>query len=210
MNGNFSKWMAAVLGILIAPSMSFAWEDPSILQVEEDWELVVLTPDPLQDSPQISTWMSPTRNMGSEHFGLDLNHTLRNSEIGGGFQTKALRGESLIESKLHDDSTNLHHEGEVLRWTQVMSIHGGSLYFSIKNGTSQSWGTFGGTNTTVSLPSSLSNLNQYSHQSSLSWSGVGYASNRVGHLKLVRVRKIDSNGQIVEQSIDTAIDSNLQ
>jgi hypothetical protein len=202
--------MAAAIAILITPSLGFAWEDPSILQVEEDWELVVLTPDPLQDSPQISTWMSPTGNMGSEHFGLDLNHTLRNSEIGGGFQTKALNGESLIESKTHDDSTNLHHEGEVIRWTQVMSTHGGSLYFSIKNGTSQSWGAFGGSNTTVSIPSGLTNLNQYSHLSSLSWSGVGYASNRVGHLKLLRVRKVDSNGQIVEQSIGTAIESSVQ
>lgn len=210
MCGNFSKWTATVLAILISPTMGFAWEDPSILQVEEDWELVVLTPDPLQDSPQISTWMSPTGSMASEHFGLDLNHTLRNGEIGGGFQTKALNGESIVESKLHEDSSNLHHESEVIRWTQVMSINDRSLYFSIKNGTSQSWGAFGGTNMTVNLSSSLGNLNQYSHQSSLSWSGVGYASNRVGHLKLLRVRKIDSNGQVVEQSVGTAIDSNIQ
>ena len=40
-----SRWMAAAIAILIIPSVGFAWEDPSILQVEEDWELVVLTPD---------------------------------------------------------------------------------------------------------------------------------------------------------------------
>ncbi len=59
---NASRFLCAFLWIGFAlPSLQAKPQFTSdVLKVEEDWEMVLGEPDPLQDSPQISTWMSPT------------------------------------------------------------------------------------------------------------------------------------------------------
>jgi hypothetical protein len=52
-----------------------ASDEPRIMRVEEVWELEVTTPDPLQYSPQISTWMSPHDSLENEHFCANFNHS---------------------------------------------------------------------------------------------------------------------------------------
>jgi hypothetical protein len=206
MSWHLSRLLVALLAVIGISSRSAAWEDPHIVQVEEDWELQVQTPDPLQDAPQISTWMSPTQSLSGSYFGLDLNHMRLGDDVNGGFQTKAFEGEVTWDEKFLESDKNLQFEGEVVRWTQVMAVRGGRLYFSLKDGTSQSWGAFGGAGTMVSVPSSIPHLDQYSPEASLSWSGIGFASNRVAYLKLVRIRKIDGNGNVTETAIGQEVE----
>jgi hypothetical protein len=202
MHWQLMKHLAVMVAVFSLPNISWGWGDSDIVQVEEEWELRVLTTDPLQDAPQVSTWMSPTSDLDSVHFGFDLNHTRHSKEVGGGFQCKAMDGESMMDEKILSSSVKLEHSEEVVRWTQVMSVHGGRLYFSLKSGSSQSFGAFGGSETRVSAASPVASLNSYSHEASQSWAGVGFASNRVAHLKLVRVRKLDGQGNVTEVHLD--------
>ena len=177
---------------------------PQIIRVEEDWELMVSTPDPNRDSPQISTWMSPTNSLGGEYFGVDINHAQRAGYAGGGFQTKRMNGSQLIEDRWGNMGAKLQIEGETIRWTQLLAVIEQDVVFAVKNGTSTSWGNFGGPETLIRIPLSPGNLNDYDPNLSCESSGVGYAWNRVASLKLLRVR-LYTNQRITEIVLDRAI-----
>lgn len=177
-------------------------DEPRIIRVEEDWELEVTTPDPLQYSPQISTWMSPNESLDNEHFCANFNHAQKQDYAGGGFQTNAYHGTALMDEKVNRSGVKLSSNGEAIKWTQVMAIVNQELVFAIKDGTSQSWGDFGGPDSLVRFSSSLNNLNGYRPNRSAEWSGVGFASNRVALLKLAKVRYFTDQGQVLESSIN--------
>ena len=181
--------------------------DPKVLRVEEDWRLVLGDPEPLLDSPQFSTWMSPTGSLDSEHFCVDFNHAQRPDFSSGGFQTKALVGDSIMEDSLSENGDNLSQYGETVTWTQMMAIHSGRLYFAVKDGNSTSWGTFGGASTVVKFQQTpVSDLGGYSPEKSASWAGVGFGGNRVESLQLLRVRYYLDNGSIVQQELNLNIE----
>jgi len=177
---------------------------PQIIRVEEDWELIVNTPDPNRDAPQISTWMSPTNSLGGDHFGVDINHAQRAGYAGGGFQTKRMNASQLVEDRCENIGAKLQVEGETIRWTQLLAIIEQDVVFAVKNGTSTSWGNFGGPDTLIRIPISPRNLNGYDPNLSCESSGVGYALNRVASLKLLRIRLYTNQG-ITETILDRAI-----
>ncbi len=179
--------------------------EPRILRVEEDWELVVITPNPLQNSPQISTWMSPGDSLENQHFGANFNHAQKDDYIGGGFQTRAYQGASVMDDKVSCNGMKLSANGELLKWTQVMAIIQEELVFAIKDGTSQSWGDFGGKETLVRYASTVTDLNGYRPTKSVEWSGVGFAANRVALLKLSKVRYFTDQGQVIESSVNLIV-----
>lgn len=177
---------------------ALAAEDGKIIRVEEDWVLVVETPDPLQDAPQVSTWMSPHHSLTEDYFGVDFNHAQRSGYDGGGFQTKAMHDATVIDERLLNHGQNLNIVNETVKWTQVLAIDNRKLIFSIKNGSSISWGSFGGSDTEIRRPTSMDNLNSYNPKISCESSGVGYAANRVASLKLSKIRLVTETGQSFE------------
>jgi hypothetical protein len=196
-------FVGAIWSCLALPSP--AQSGPSIIGVEEDWELLLGEPDAVKAAPQILTWMSPTASLDDEHFGIDMNHVQRPDFTSGGFQTKALRGESLVENSFSENGQNLTHPGDTVRWTQRMFLSGNQLSFEVTNGSSHSWGTFGGPNTRVRFTASQAlNLNGYNPNLSAEWSGVGYGSNRVEYLRLKTVRLFtdDGNSYSIPLNID--------
>ncbi len=185
----------AFLAVLSRGNPAVAQSNWEFTGVEEDWELVLLEPAAAQDSPQISTWMSPTDSLEHEHFAADFNHAQRPDFSSGGFQAKAMRGDVLVADRVSENGDNFIYESETVTWTQRMEISDGSLEFSVINGRSRSWGSFGGSSSRVRFASSpVSNLNQYSLNKSVEWAGVGFGANRVQSLVLKRVRYfIDGN-----------------
>jgi hypothetical protein len=182
-------------------------EELTIVGVEEDWVLVLAVPDPLKASPQIFTWMSPTDSLDDIHFGVDLNHVQRPDFASGGFQTKAMVGDVIFDQKFSENGHNLVSEGETVSWTQRMFLTEHHLSFEVTNGTSQSWGNFGGGNSRVRISaSSLRNLNQYNPLKSVEWSGIGYAANRVSQFRLQNVRLYSSDGQIHTLSLNADVE----
>ncbi len=176
---------------------------PDIIGVEEDWEMLVKNPEPTKGSPQAQTWMSPTDSLEGEHFGVDLNQVKRIDSESGGFQTKALDGETLVDNYLNGNTASLKNENETVRWTQRMILLNNQLLFEVVDGTSQTWENFGGQETRVRHRSKhLTNLNNYTPYKSLEWSGVGYAANRVAYMRLKDVRFFASDGNVYTVSIN--------
>ncbi len=176
----------------------FADDDNEIVRVEEDWVMVVNQPNGYEDSPQISTWMSPTQSIDGQCFSVDFNHAQRPDFSAGGFQTKAMFGNDLQDDVFSENGDNLLVENETVQWTQVMSVKNNKLYFAVKNGTSQSWGTFGGAYTAVRFQQAeVENLNDYSYEKSAEWSGIGYGKNRVDSLRIVAVRYYTEDGEVI-------------
>ena len=204
MRANKFNLLIGLFLIGIAQSIFAQDNTPQIVRVEEDWELIVSTPDPNRDAPQISTWMSPTNSLGGDYFGVDINHAQRAGHVGGGFQTKRMNASQLIEDRCGNIGSKLQVEGETIRWTQLLAIIEQDVVFAVKNGTSTSWGDFGGPDTLIRTPISPRNLNGYDPNLSCESSGVGYALNRVASLKLLRIRLYTNQG-ITETILDRAI-----
>ncbi len=192
-----SHYGLSVLLLVASATPGYGQTEPQIVGVEEDWELILGEPDPDKSSPQILTWMSPTQSLDEQHFGVDFNLIQRPDFSSGGFQVRAFDNEGLVDNTFSENGDKLSHTGETIRWTQKMFLSNNQLYCEVTNGSSQSWGTFGGSATRVRfLNVEVPNLNNYSPNCSVEWSGVGYGANRVEHFRLKTVRLFISDGNI--------------
>jgi hypothetical protein len=188
-------------------SVSLAQDGADIVRVEEDWVMQINQPDGVEDSPQLSTWMSPTDNLDGQCFSVDFNHAQRPDFSAGGFQTKAMVANELHDDVFSENGDNLVVDNETVSWTQVMALHGNHLIFAVKNGSSQSWGAFGGMYTVVRFHNpSVENLNDYSPEKSAEWSGIGYGKNRVNSLQITEVRYYTADGSVITVSPNLDVD----
>jgi hypothetical protein len=197
--------LSVILAVIFALP-GYGQSVPQVVGVEEDWEAVLGEPDPEKSSPQILTWMSPTQSLDGQHFGVDLNLVQRPDFSSGGFQVRAFEDEVVVDNTFSENGDKLSYPGEIIRWTQKMFLFNNQIYCEVTNGSSQSWGAFGGPATRVSfLNAEVSNLNTYSPNRSLEWSGVGYGANRVEHLRLKTVRLFTSDGNVQSVPINAEI-----
>jgi len=193
----------AVLALLVIgaglPGVALAQSDAQVVRVEEDWELVVATPDPNSDAPQVTCVISPVENVDSVHAAFELNHQSMPDFVAGGLQLQIWNNEEHLGSRKFPNGSLLQTAGETVRWTQSLELSEGLLTFEITDGTSAAWGNFGGQGyLKASISSQLENLNGYSPTVSIANSGVGYAANRVASLVLRKVRLVTSTGEVLE------------
>jgi hypothetical protein len=100
----------------------------------------------------------------------------------------------------------MSHADEVVRWTQAMQLDGNVLVFEVVDGSSTTWGSFGGEGyLRATVDTDLPHLNGYAPEASVNGSGVGFAANRVHHLVLKRVRVFLSNGEVLEDSTERVV-----
>jgi hypothetical protein len=174
----------------------------AVLRVEEDWSLQVNEPDEQLNSPQITTAMMPLGANSSTLFFLDINHGSAPDYSAGGLQLRAeLNGECAESKRLHEGE-KLRCPSETIQWTQVMIRQGNQLKFGIISGKSQTWDSFGGSESFVDVATNATSLDAYRPADSLSNTGAVYAGNRVASLKLLRVRLYNDLGQMVEIPIN--------
>ena len=174
---------------------------PTIVKVEEDWELVLATPDPDSAGPQVISAMSPFANVDSLHCTLELNHQTVPNFSPGGLQFEVWNGEQLVTERRAPTQAILSQPDEVVRWTQKMELCDGVLPMEIVDGSSTTWGSFGGQGyLKADVPTELENLNGYHPMVSVENSGISYAANRVQSLVLKRVRVTTSEGAVLEDS----------
>jgi hypothetical protein len=187
--------LAAVLG-----SAALA-DSPNVVRIEEDWELVIGTPSPNSDAPQVTSAVSPLGNVESLHATFVVNNHDVPTFTAGGLQLQVWDGKTLLVSRRFPNQAVLTTPGETIRWTQAMELKDGGLTFEIVGGTSTTWGAFGDEGTLkTSVPTNLANLNGYSPDVSVQNSGVSYAANRVPSLVLKKVRAVLSTGETVEDA----------
>ena len=101
------------------------------------------------------------------------------------------------------------HSNETIHWVQRISLQDGTLTFQVRDGESETWGTFGGDDLSLDASTSLTALNAYRPSVSLSESQVGYAENRVVSLTLTKLVWITEDGDVHEQNAPIPIDTSL-
>lgn len=188
--------LTAVLALSISP----AWAElpTNVTRVEEDWELVVGQPSVDDTAPQIMSFISPTSRIDAECAVLELNHSTQPDYLDGGVQFQRWFGDFERIWRAPHTTNRLAIPGERIKYTMRMSIEDGQLKFGVRNGTSVTWGTFGGTSEqwNSSVVSQYANLDAYSPAISIKYSRVGYAANRVRRYSLKEVRYYRGNDLI--------------
>jgi hypothetical protein len=184
---------------VFGPALGALAQTPLPDRVEEDWALVIDTPDTTANGPQITTTMSAFGdNTAGPYPAFDMNYREYPSYGPGGMQVQVWSGESLVGLSTKGRS-QLNTPGETITWTQAMSIDGsGTVTYSIKSGVSTTWGAFGQGNAlnSVSFSTSLTSLAAYSPGVSIANSGATWQSNHVMSLAVVQVRYY-SNGSLI-------------
>lgn len=173
-----------------------------VVRVEEDWSLQVNEPDQQLDSPQITTAMLPLGPNSSTVFFLDINHGTTPDYSAGGLQLRVDQNGECSASKRILAGEKLDRSSETVKWTQVIIRQSNQLKFGIVSGQSQTWNSFGGSESFIDVTANTGSLDVYRPADSLSNSGAVYAGNRVASLTLLRVRLFNSLGQMVEIPIN--------
>ena len=171
--------------------------DLPIIKVEEDWRVEVGTPALEDHAPQIVTVLSPVGNLEREHAVFELNHTTYPEYFPGGMQLQGWRGEWLSSYGSTPHQQRLNTPDEVVTFTSSMKIEDDTLEFRIKNGTSQTWSSFGDSGyLKVRHNTTLNDLGAYSPNVSAANSRVAFASHRVKKLVLSKVRYYSQEGLV--------------
>jgi hypothetical protein len=181
-----------------------------VVKVEETWELTVGDPNVERNAPQVTMVMSPSRTARGRYFALTLNFRSQPSYEPGGLQLAVFDNESPVSFANAPIVDSLSAGADTVRWTQRMEVQDGTVTFDVVDGSSESWGAFGGSGwLRQTIHTGRGNLNHYRPSVSLAESEIGYAGNRVASLTLVRIRWYTSNGQVYEANAPFDIDSDL-
>jgi hypothetical protein len=200
--GNLRAWslraLLAALVVVLCATATPADSPSNVVRVEQDWELVVGMPDPVQAAPQVVCVIAPFGHVRSLHAAFELNQRSHaHSFTAGGMQLQVWDGERTLNDQTSESTALLNYEGETITWTQKMLLVDGKLVFAVTNGQSSTWGRFGfwDEHLLVTADSDLTNLNGYSTAISVANSGAGYGANRVRKLAIKQVRSFTADGQ---------------
>lgn len=187
--------LAAVLGA----AEGAAQTPTGVARVEEDWQLVIDQPDINNDGPQVTCVISP-QTVDAVYAALDINFHSQPDYLAGGIQMHVWDPVDPIQTHNFPVTGVMQQANETVTWTQTMTIFDNVLLFQVINGSSQTWGSFGGSHAWIAVNTSLTDLDGYDSNQSLDNSGVSYAGNRVQSLTLVAVRWYDSQGNLLQQN----------
>lgn len=198
---------AIAIGLFVSASAFFVERceatSPTVkvIRVEEDWELILKTPDANSNAPQVTTVISPNGNVDGVYASFEVNYQGLPVFQPGGLQLQVWDGESPLDSHKFPKPDVMSTSNETITWTQSVQLSSGSLTFEIINGNSQTWGSFGGQGyLKATVGTSISNLINYSPNVSVDNSGVGFAGNRVASMTLKKVRWHLEGGTIIEDA----------
>jgi hypothetical protein len=204
--GAWQATLCFAVALIAAP----AWGQTHVVMVEEHWELQIGDPDPVTSAPQASMVMSPTADSEGVFFMFTLNHQNSPDYEPGGMQVQAWNGTELDDCSTGDESGTLSNSSEVVSWVQRIELHEGELTFGIHDGASETWGAFGGSDLSISTPTTLTGLDAYRPAVSLTESQVGYAENRVVSLVLTKLVWMTSDSVLHEQSAPIPLETSLE
>lgn len=179
-------------------------------EVQEDWVLVIQATSPEQTAPQIANVISPVGSIDAEYGVLELNHTTQPDYADGGIQLQRWNGNFLSDYCPTTTHNRLVTANETIRYTMTMKVVNGRLVFGVRNGTSQTWGSFGGEGEQwrTGTDSAYADLSQYDRTVSTNHTRICFASNLVSSFTQRQVRyyragqliKTDTNGVSVYQA----------
>jgi hypothetical protein len=172
-----------------------------VVTVEEDWELVVNTPETYDNSPQVTCVIAPV-TLDQGYMALDLNYHTQPDYSPGGVQMHVWSPNTPMVVANSAATNMLQNQNETVTWTTRMRLNPGNwLRFHVLNGKSTTWGDFGGNGElAITVSTSLTDLATYNSTVSLDNSGVPYASNLVTSLTLTAVRCYSASGALLYEN----------
>jgi hypothetical protein len=169
-------------------------------RVEEDWEIVIKEPSTATDSPQLSVVFGPADPESKTHAVFELNHATQPSYLKGGMQLQCWWGESLVDYRNQHHPSDLHNINETVKFTTATQTGNGKIQMEVLNGTSTSFGTFGGESSLrAAVNLAKSDLSDFDSEYSLQHSGCGWGKNRVAKFARKAIRYYDKNGILAAQ-----------
>src|SRR5262249_25694473 len=92
-----------VLSISAFPASALLAQSPAIVpdQIQEDWQLVIGTPDVIGVGPQITTSMSPVSDNSTPFAAFDLNYREYPDFQAGGMQIQVWSGPNVLSTASH-------------------------------------------------------------------------------------------------------------
>jgi hypothetical protein len=179
-------------------------------RIEEDWALVVGTPDPINHAPGVKMIMSTQGDLlgYSADYNINFNKSGNPSTFTpGGYSIDLCRPtNSTPITSVGPVNTLLNTPGETLTWTQRLRLNNGTLSFSLRNTSSTTWGsTIGKLLSVYTTGCPLADLTGYDPNFSVAQSGPIWWANRVTSLTLNQVRYYDATGLLL--STDTTVRS---
>jgi hypothetical protein len=185
------------MGLFILLPAAVAMGDaPTVMRVEEDWELVLAAPSTIKTAPQLETVSSPVGHLSSIFARVTWNYREQPEFLAGGMQLQAWNGDTYL-AKTNFGSDDLSTVSETVTWTQSIKTDGYLLTLKVSNGQSTTWGSFGGSLLTLQGIVYLPNLNGYSTDVSVANSGITFGANRVEMLRIKEVRRYDGAGDLL-------------
>ena len=185
------------LGVLMVSATPAVWASPhgTVIRVEEDWVLVLNQPDDAVTAPQFHTVMSPFGSLDAVFAQVTWNYRELPDFTAGGLQIQAWNGGSFIVERSFG-SNKMSDKAETVSWTQELETNGSQLSFTIRDGQSTTWGSFGypANNMKIQGTFGITDLNGYDPDMSSGYSGISFGSNRVQKLVLNEVRYYDASG----------------
>lgn len=169
--------------------------------IEEDWEVIIATPDPAGHAPQIITAMSSTDKLEDVHSIFEINHATLPAYQAGGMGLQIWSGDTNLAHMVHPRTGTLQTENEVIRFKMTMRVSNGVIRFEVKDGESTTWGTgtwgTGGFYRQVST--SQTALYNYSPATSVKFSKVAFAKHRVKKFALKESRLYGPSGLLISR-----------
>lgn len=183
-------WCVALLPTL---AVSSAYAVGPYDRIEEDWELIVGTPDKVTGSPQIALEMKP--EAGSAFTGIFLiNYRDTPDFLIGGVQVQLWEND-VCRHEMDYRSNALGNVGEKIPFTLYLDRQNGSqLKFGVSKGKCQTWGDLGGgAPLDVMCIDPSTTFTTYDSNNSKLAAQIVAGETRVTSLKLLQVRKYYAN-----------------
>jgi len=178
-----------------------AQDEIRVVKVVEEWELQLNSPDSTTIAPQVTMTLAPVAHLNSLYATFELNHLATPQFAEGGLHFHCWNGSLCLGSRHSGRGIALNTTGEVIRWKQVLELSENELQMSIVDGDSTTWGAFGnGETLKFSVPTTLTSLNDYRPNFSVSQSGVGFGGGRVKRLAIVKLTAYTSQGYAAEST----------
>jgi hypothetical protein len=173
-------------------------------RIEEDWVLVA-DQTASSDGPQVNTVMGPTSDLSLPVVVLDINYRHDPVYKSGGLQALVYGNYGLMTS--NTVATNpLQLANETVKWTQRMTVSGGTVQYVIPAVNSTTWGTFTDNNILASFTAPLTAFKDYNPAASVANSGGAWKTQGLKTLTLVQVRYYVANTLIYTDTTSRPVD----
>ncbi len=139
------SWLLAGLcGLIMGASSCRDATGQEVVRIEEHWKLAITQADSQTNAPQVMMHFSPFGDESDLHFEIDLNHASVPEYSPGGFQVRAMHGDSVLSDVRLLSNVRLDAQSELLTWVQIAQKQPTGWAFAVGFGNSVSWGSFGG------------------------------------------------------------------